>query len=127
LLALGALIGIGRSSAVYGANVANDNFVKALLKYSSFEEIDLFYDSSSLIHAEEELKDLIKRDGNASKLKLRNIIDLPSSFQKTDFLAFHQGNPFFGEDPSPNRGMSHSYNRHRSCDKLSFRPQRAAF
>jgi glycosyltransferase involved in cell wall biosynthesis len=127
LLALGALIGIGRSSAVYGANVANDNFVKALLKYSSFEEIDLFYDSSSLIHAEEELKDLIKRDGNASKLKLRNIIDLPSSFQKTDFLAFHQGNPFFGriprligERPIPITGTAHAISYHFVLNELLF-------
>jgi len=61
---LGAFLNV-TSSSIYGANIANNRFLKALLKHSSLGEVHLFYDSLSLTKAEKEIKELIKVDRGA--------------------------------------------------------------
>ena len=123
---LGAFLSV-IPSPIYGANVVNNNFLKALLKHSSFDEIHLFYDSLSLIRAERGVKELIKLSEEFSKLRLKNIISLPASLREVDYLAFHSGNPFWGKvspltgkSAIPLTGTAHTISYHFALNDLMF-------
>lgn len=123
---LGALVGIS-NLPLYGANVANRNLLKALIDHSSIDEIDLFYDSLSLMNAEEDIKEILRVDERASRIKLKNILSLPLSFRDVDYIAFHHGNPFWGrvaniraDSSVPLTGTAYAISYHFVLDDLIF-------
>ena len=123
---LGAFLNV-TSSSIYGANIANNRFLKALLKHSSLGEVHLFYDSLSLTKAEKEIKELIKVDREGFKLISKNITSLPILMKDIDYLAFHSGNPFLGKLSSlargsaiPLTGTAHTISYHFVLNDLMF-------
>ncbi len=73
-----------------GRNVANNNFLKALFKYGTFDKYHFFLANSA--HRRlfmEKWKPVVDAFGIANKIELFDRLDLPEMMQRNDYTVFH--------------------------------------
>ena len=114
----GCLLTFTANTGFNGLHKANDDFVRALIRYSRFREIHLFVPLALLESLKNYWADYILRFGNDKTIHFLSAHELPDYFRKTSYQVFHQGDPYIGSlaalrdscapEPFPITGRAHT-------------------
>lgn len=110
---------VGAERAVYnGLRRANDDFLKAVIRYSRFREIHIFCEKAALGIVKGSWSDFIRRYGSDKKILFLPAHELYRYFSSTRYQVFHQGDPYIGHlaslrdaysnEPFPLTGRAHT-------------------
>ncbi len=78
---------------VYGLQVANHQFMQALLRYGSFAEYHFFVSNNRIAEFSKFLKSSYGKEENFNKIKIISFNKIKDCFQKYKYLVFHNGDP----------------------------------
>ncbi|MBU0579658.1 MAG: glycosyltransferase family 4 protein, partial [Candidatus Margulisbacteria bacterium] len=91
-------IGILSEKNVFGLQVANHQFMQALLDYSDLAGYHYFVTDNLIKTYQKFLKKSFGKHPKYSKIKIIPFSELKSFVQKNNYIAFHHGDPFAGTD-----------------------------
>ena len=114
----GCLLTYSADATFNGLHKANDDFIRALIRYSHFREIHLFVPLVLMESLKNHWADYIHRFGNDKTIHFIPAHELPGYFRNTPYQVFHQGDPYIGSlaalrdscapDPFPLTGRAHT-------------------
>ena len=95
-LIFGCLLTDSSVSGVNGLQQANNDFLRAIVRYSLFREVHIFTTPESLILLKAEWGEFVERYGNNKVIHFFPAYLLPDYFASTCYQVFHQGDPYIG-------------------------------
>ena len=114
----GGLLTLTADSGFNGLHKANDDFIRALIRYSHFREIHLFVPLVLMENLKNYWADYIHRFGSDKAIHFFPAHELPDYFRKVHYQVFHQGDPYIGSlaalrdncatEPFPITGRAHT-------------------
>ncbi|GAB4279515.1 MAG: glycosyltransferase family 4 protein [Opitutales bacterium] len=123
------LSGLKFVDRITGLLVNNEAFVKAILKYGSFEEYHIFLPEANYLLFEKEFGEYLEVLDPKPNITLVNLFELPYYFQNYTYDAFHCGDPhievftelrdILAKEPFPVTGITHSLDRKTTMSGLN--------
>ena len=92
----GCLLTYSADAGFNGLHKANDDFIRALIRYSHFREIHLFVPLALMGSLKSHWADYIHRFGNDKTIHFLPAHELPGYFRNIPYQVFHQGDPYIG-------------------------------
>ncbi|MGI9279300.1 MAG: DUF4135 domain-containing protein [Endozoicomonas sp.] len=107
-------------SGYNGLRQANEAFLKAVIRYSRFDELHLFLHGGQVAAFRQDWKSYLSQFGAGKSISILPVHELPSSLQEHVYTVFHSGDPYISDLASlrerhasgvfPITGRAHSLN-----------------
>ncbi|WP_067585593.1 glycosyltransferase [Endozoicomonas ascidiicola] len=114
----GSIVGSAGNAYFNGLCRANDEFLKAIIRYSRFTEIHLFTHLQQVQTVKSSWADYLSRYGSDKTIRFLPVHDLHNYFSKVQYQVFHHGDPWIGQlcalrdayciEPFPITGRAHT-------------------
>ena len=95
-LIFGCLLTRSADLAFNGLHQANNDFLRAIIRYSQFHELHIFTEPTVLAALQAEWSEYIEHFGSNKVIHFLPAHALPEYFSKTRYQVFHQGDPYIG-------------------------------
>lgn len=80
-----------------GLRKANEAFLKAVIRYSRFNELHLFLHEGQIPAFRQDWKEYLHQYGAGKNINILPVHDLPSCFQRHAYSVFHCGDPYISD------------------------------
>lgn len=80
-----------------GLRKANEAFLKAVVRYSRFDELHLFLHESQIDAFRQDWKEYLSQHGAGKNINILPVHDLPSCLQQHVYSVFHSGDPYISD------------------------------
>ena len=80
-----------------GLNVANQSFLKAIIRYSQFSELHLFLVPADIKPFKTDWQPYFDTYGSGKQIKVLSVNQLPESFSTHTYTVFHSGDPYISD------------------------------
>ena len=87
----------GRAVGYNGLRQANDDFLKAVIRYSHFSELHLFLAQTDMASFKELWSEYLASYGSDKNIRLLPVQRLPEYMEKCHYAVFHSGDPFISD------------------------------
>ncbi|WP_252176094.1 DUF4135 domain-containing protein [Endozoicomonas sp. 4G] len=84
-------------SGYNGLRQANEAFLKAVIRYSRFDELHLFLHEAQTAAFRQDWKEYLSQYGAGKNIHILPVHDLPSCLQKYVYTVFHSGDPYIAD------------------------------